>query len=213
MQKTLKTIAVVSLLSAFNGKSTKNWDGDKWKLVVWLIRFVKGLYQIQLRSDYIQAGFSSYLNSSIMWHDQKSHLREASEQSGIGDFFFVSTATRALLHFSDQNRQRVFFSELRCRSSVNRQWSHFCRQIWATVYYHRTWTSLPFEFSQKKIAWLDLGENETFLSSANSRSKVESLIQRQIKMILQLFEKKRDTQCWKINSKSLILVRWNQLSH
>ena len=25
-----------------------------------------------------------------MWHDQKSHLREASEQSGIGDFFFVS---------------------------------------------------------------------------------------------------------------------------
>ena len=90
MQKTLKTIAVVSLLSAFNGKSTKNWDGDKWKLGVWLIRFVKGLYQIQLRSDYIQAGFSSYLNSSIMWHDQKSHLREASEQSGIGDFFFVS---------------------------------------------------------------------------------------------------------------------------
>ena len=192
MQKTLKTIAVVSLLSAFNGKPTKNWDGDKWKLGVWLIRFVKGLYQIQLRSDYIQAGFSSYLNSSIMWHDQKSHLREASEQSGIGDFFFVST-TRALLHFSDQNRQRVFFSEPRCRSSVNRQWSHFCRQIWATVYYHRTWTSLPFEFSQKKIAWLDLGENETFLSSANSRSKVESLIQRQIKMILQLFEKKRDT--------------------
>ena len=127
--------------------------------------------------------------------------------------FFVSTATRALLHFSDQNRQRVFFSEPRCRSSVNRQWSHFCRQIWATVYYHRTWTSLPFEFSQKKIAWLDLGENETFLSSANSSSKVESLIQRQIKMILQLFEKKRDTQCWKINSKSLILVRWNQLSH
>ena len=90
MQKTLKTIAVVSLLSAFNGKPTKNWDGDKWKLGVWLIRFVKGLYQIQLRSDYIQAGFSSYLNSSIMWHDQKSHLREASEQSGIGDFFFVS---------------------------------------------------------------------------------------------------------------------------
>ena len=94
-----------------------------------------------------------------------------------------------------------FFSEPRCRSSVNRQWSHFCRQIWATVYYHWTWTSLPFEFSQKKIAWLDLGENETFLSSANSRSKVESLIQRQIKMILQLFEKKRDTQCWKITQK------------
>ena len=121
MQKTLKTIAVVSLLSAFNGKPTKNWDGDKWKLGVWLIRFVKGLYQIQLRSDYIQAGFSSYLNSSIMWHDQKSHLREASEQSGIGDFFFVSTATRALLHFSDQNRQRVFFQSLDVahRSIVN----------------------------------------------------------------------------------------------
>ena len=43
-----------------------------------------------------------------------------------------------------------FFSEPRCRSSVNRQWSHFCRQIWATVYYHWTRTSLPFEFSQKK---------------------------------------------------------------
>ena len=43
-----------------------------------------------------------------------------------------------------------FFSEPRCRSSVNRQWSHFCRQIWATVYYHWTWTSLPIEFSRKK---------------------------------------------------------------
>ena len=213
MQKTLKTIAVVSLLSAFNGKPTKNWDGDKWKLGVWLIRFVKGLYQIQLRSDYIQAGFSSYLNSSIMWHDQKSHLREASEQSGIGDFFFCLDSNSSAPPFLWSKSTTSFFSEPRCRSSVNRQWSHFCRQIWATVYYHWTWTSLPFEFSQKKIAWLDLGENETFLSSANSRSKVESLIQRQIKMILQLFEKKRDTQCWKINSKSLILVRWNQLSH
>ena len=117
---------------------------------------------------------------------------------GSGDFFFCLWA---LLKSSDRNRQRVFL-RARCRSSVNRQWSHFCRQIWATVYYHRTWTSLPFEFSQKKIAWLDLGENETFLSSANSRSKVESLIQRQIKMILQLFQKERDDTTFEIPKKS-----------
>ena len=109
--------------------------------------------------------------------------------------FFVSTATRALLHFSDQNRQRVFFQSLDVahRSIVNGvtfadRYELLCIIIEHEQVYH-------LNFRRKKIAWLDLGENETFLSSANSSSKVESLIQRQIKMILQLFEKKRDTQC------------------
>ena len=66
---------------------------------------------------------------------------------GSGDFFFCLWA---LLKSSDRNRQRVFL-RARCRSSVNRQWSHFCRQIWATVY--TTWTiCITFEFLRQKCS-------------------------------------------------------------
>ena len=124
MQKTLKTIAVVSLLSAFNGKPTKNWDGDKWKLGVWLIRFVKGLYQIQLRSDYIES-WVSYLNSSIMWHcvTIKRRSKASSSNRRLRLFFLIA----------DQIDNQFFVSSQLCvthRSIALHLW----RQIWPTFH-------------------------------------------------------------------------------